>query len=211
MLISDSHRFIFVHVRKTGGSSMREALKQYAIPAAKGKALKLASYVGLVRDYRRFPFGLHASLASCQRLMPPAQFAECFKFGFVRNPWDRLASEYRFILGSPRHRRHKRVAAMGGIAEFLNYQRTREKGSQLEMLRRRDGELGVDFVGRFESLEADFGRACELIGIKPAGSLAHLNRGTGGDYRAMYDRRSVQLVARFWADEIEAFGYEFEG
>src|SRR5215813_4291404 len=30
MLISHSHRFIFIHVGKTGGMSMREVLKRYA-------------------------------------------------------------------------------------------------------------------------------------------------------------------------------------
>ena len=142
--------------------------------------------------------------------MPASEFNGYFKFGFVRNPWDRLASEYRFILNFPGHRRYKRVSAMSGMAEFLEYQRTREKGSQLEMLKRRSGELGVDFVGRFENLEADFSYACDQIGIKQTGALGHLNRGAGGDYRELYDEHSSRLVADYWAEEIEAFGYEFD-
>lgn len=190
---------------------MRETLTPYANPIAKGRVLKLASYLGLVRDYRQFPFGLHTSLTRCEGLMPAARFDSYFKFGFVRNPWDRLASEYRFILNFPKHRRFQRVSAMSGMAEFLEYQRTRDKGSQLQMLKRRDGRLGVDFVGRFESLEADFAHACDQIGIKNARALSHLNRGKGGDYRELYDDHSSGLVARYWAEEIDAFGYQFEG
>ena len=40
--------------------------------------------------------------------------------------------------------------------------------------------------------------------------LAHLNPSRTRDYRAYYTTESIDLVARYWRDEIELFGYKFE-
>ncbi|MDH3592105.1 MAG: hypothetical protein OER88_09510, partial [Planctomycetota bacterium] len=62
MLVSDSHRFIFVHVRKTAGSSVRRLLAPYALPPPPGLTRKVISRGGLSRHYRRHLFRAHTPL-----------------------------------------------------------------------------------------------------------------------------------------------------
>jgi len=75
-----------------------------------------------------------------------------------------------------------------------------------------DGEMALDFVGRYESLEKDFGAAMRQIGLagKIKLGLANVSKDHGArDYRSYYDERTRARMAEWYAGEIETFGYEF--
>src|SRR5262249_5469512 len=86
MLISQNPRFLFVHIQKTGGTSLEKVLCA---------ACPQVQQLGCRHD--------HASSA-CKILGP--DYHDYFKFAFVRNPWDRLVSWYSMIVqysqGKPR-------------------------------------------------------------------------------------------------------------
>lgn len=208
MVISDSKSFIFVHVQKTAGSSIRRLLQPYAVEGPRTRLNRLASRLGLVRDYRNFYFGHHDRLRAAQAVMPAERFEEMFKFGFVRNPWDRLVSWYAFLRQRPHHRRHKRVMALGSFDAYVEYEIRRDKISQFRMLRNEAGEIGVDFVGKFENLEADFNEVRRRLGVE--GELPVHNVTKHAPYQDCYTPQLAGRVREHWGDEIEAFGYEFE-
>jgi hypothetical protein len=67
----------------------------------------------------------------------------------------------------------------------------------------------VDFVGRFERLEEDWRTILERIGIayRP---LPHVNKSPRrGDYRDYYTDEGRDAVARYFAQDLEAWGYTF--
>jgi hypothetical protein len=70
------------------------------------------------------------------------------------------------------------------------------------------GKVGVDFVGRFETLERDFRHVCDVLGIEDD-SLPRLISGDGLDYTQHYDGETREAVARKYAEEIELFGFRF--
>ena len=75
------------------------------------------------------------------------------------------------------------------------------------------GDISVDFIGRFESLDDDWRLLCDVIGVKL--SLPHEMVGPvdvselRGRYRDYYDEETRRLVARRYERDIDAFGYEF--
>ena len=73
-----------------------------------------------------------------------------------------------------------------------------------------DGNLIVDFVGYFERLEEDFKEVCRRIGIPAAlpPPKAHAPR---KDYRSFYTDETRDLVAEAYAQDIDLFGYTFDG
>lgn len=210
MLISDSHQFIFPQVRKTASSSMQQILRPLCIPPPSGLLARLKSRARLEWDYHDYKFPLHADILSVKRRMPTAQFERYFKFAFVRNPWERLVSEYEFILHQPDHGRHRRVLALGTFADFIHLQISRRTSYQINMLCDCSNRLLVNFVGRFENLENDWANVCRQIGI-PLRSLPHRNATAHGPLGDYYDDDSIALVARHWAREIEMFGYSYPG
>ena len=207
MLISDSKRFIFVHVPKTAGSSLRELLRPHSNARRKSLIGSVLRPLGLPRDHRRFCFLTHGPLKTAQRIMDEETFRSYFKFAFVRNPWDRLVSEYNALMHKPGHRRYARVAKLGGFAGYLKYEAPRVAPNQVELLLNLDGQIGVDFIGRFERLNEDVRAVCERLGI-PC-DLPHVNGHPHAEYRQFYDEQTREYVRKHWARDIEAFGYEF--
>ena len=57
-----------------------------------------------------------------------------------------------------------------------------------------EGNLAVEFVGRFENLREHFRRVCEILRVSP--ELPHLNRTRHGHYRDYYDQESRAIIER---------------
>lgn len=219
MLISHSHRFIFFHVAKTGGISVRRALEPYAeeperfkIPRpARMKAGKPNPFYGVWEAML-----LHAKASDAQRELPVEVFEPYFKFAFVRNPWDLQVSMYHFILREETHIRHALVRSLGSFEAYLEWlvqtPNPFPKGAtrlQQEPLIDATGRLLVDFVGRYEHLAEDFEQVCQHLRLSV--QLPHLNRTEHQDFRRYYTDATRALVARHFAEDIERFGYTFDG
>ena len=65
----------------------------------------------------------------------------------------------------------------------------------------------LDFVGRYERLNADVRVVGERIGIPLV--LGHANASTRGDYRRYFGRTTREIVAEVYRADIEAFSYRF--
>lgn len=209
MLISDSHEFIFLRMRKVASTSMKSILLPMCLPRPAGRLAHLKSRAWLEWDYHRYVFRAHDDIRAAQKRMPADKFKRYFKFAFVRNPWDRLVSEYNFLLERPSHGRHARVKKLAGFKQFIQMQIPRNDAYQTNMLCDRQGHLLMDFVGKLENLQSDWQTVCTKIGI-PYVELQRKNATEHRHYQDYYDSESRQLVANHWGREIEMFGYTFE-
>ena len=208
MLISDSHAFIFVQMRKVASTSMQSILRPLCLERPAGRLVHLKSRARLEWDYRRYLFRTHDDILAAKRRMSAEKFQRYFKFAFVRNPWSRLVSEYEYILRQPEHGRHARVVRLGSFSEFIRMQIPRREAYQLNMLCDSSGELLTDFVGKLENLQNDWQIVCERIGIR-CELLPPRNVTQHDDYREYFSGEDVQLVAKHWAREIDQFDYSF--
>jgi len=208
MLLSTSHRFIFVHVNKVAGSSMKRALEHVGHKPSRKPFSKLKSKLGLARDYRRRFYPVHTYASQLQQELPRNVYDEFFKFAFVRNPWDWLASTYHYLCHTPSHRHHRQVAAMATFADYVDFEIARNKRTQAAFVCRDDDVL-VNFVGRFETLESDFAAICQRIGIDA--SLPHTNKVDHRNYRELYDTALIEKVSAHWQQDIKLFAYDFDG
>lgn len=182
--------FIFVHINKTGGTSVEKAL-------------------GL-----RFN---HQTVVEKINYMGESFWADKFTFAFVRHPWDRTVSHYHYRVKSnktglgDKHLNFKEWVVEVYLKKNREY-RNPEKMfmPQRQWLVNHHGEIAVSFVGRFEKLNEDFGKICQEIG-RPGISLPHYKASSRRDYREYYDSETIDIVAEVFAEDIEAFGYRFQG
>jgi hypothetical protein len=74
-----------------------------------------------------------------------------------------------------------------------------------------DGHQAVDFIGYYENLHEDFEIVKKKIGLPDECGLSHSNKSIHGDYRDYYTDETKQMLAEIFAEDIELFGYTFEG
>ena len=75
-----------------------------------------------------------------------------------------------------------------------------------------DGDVCVDFLGRFESLQEDFQHALGEIGLKFDHELPRAKTGlrqNGKHYRGYYDSHTREVVGDWYSREITLLGYSF--
>lgn len=216
MLLSHRYRFLFVHIAKTGGTSVRAALQRYRWRDPYYLPQWLASKMsGLAGHELAIKLPRHCKVITAQEMLPREFYNDLFKFGFVRNPWDLQVSSYHHI---KRERPHL-VLPDESFEEFLTrkldpnrpwqYHIDTSITPQSDYLVDLRGNLIVDFVGRYENLQNDFDHCCERIGL-PIQALPHRRKANDRSrYRDYYNATTQKLVAAHFERDIALFGYQF--
>ncbi len=210
-MYSRDQGFVFVHIPKTAGTSVYEALggerdgdDQHGFDRARGIPLQHMTAAEMI------------DLGYVTR----GEFDRCFSFCFVRNPWDRMVSEWKWRCGSALPRTHPYRYLKISLKRFLlegpswrgevGAKIRRHLLPQVAFIRDREGRSLVDFVGRFERLAEDFETACQRADLTDCSlGWAKKTRRGGASYADYYDDETQELVGRMFADDIETFGYEF--
>ncbi len=208
MLLSVSHRFLFIHVNKVAGTSVQHALQRFAEQPLRDGRSRLKHRLNLTRDFSKRPYAEHIHASRLQAQLPPAVFDEYFKFAFVRNPWDWLVSSYNYLCSNSIHRHHAQVAAMNSFEEYADFEIKRGKRSQSVFVCDAD-QVIVEYLGRFETLDDDFATVCRHLNIDAG--LPHVNESKHRDYREHYTDKVAEKVAEHWQSDIRLFAYEFDG
>jgi hypothetical protein len=218
MLLSLKYNFLFVHIAKTGGTSVRDALSPLRWRDPYYPIQFLCSRIsGLTGHRLGIKFPRHSKIIAAREMLPHELFEQLFKFVFVRNPWDLQVSSFHHI----RRERPQLMSHIETFEQFIKwkldparpYQYHVDTSIELQSDYAVDlhGKLLVNFVGRYENLAADFAEACRHIGIK-APALPHRRQATdrGKDYRSYYTDELRELVATRFRPDIDLFGYGFD-
>jgi Sulfotransferase family len=210
VIVSHRHRFIFAAVPKTGTHAVRQALREHLGDGD-------AEQVGLFLN-KRFPWADlaaiqhgHLSFRQVRPYVGEDAFAGYLKFAFVRNPFDRFISYCAFMLrgGDVFAQRPRDVMRHFLFAEPPDHHILFQP--QASLLVGEDGKtLLADAVGRVEEMQASYDVICARIGIASR-PLDRVNGTAHGDYRHYYDRALIDGVAARYAQDLELFGYTFEG
>lgn len=212
MVLSYQPPFLFVHIDKAAGSSIALALQPMESRRKSSRWRKRLLWLGGLNRlglYRELEFPAHAHAIEAKRCLPPRVYNSLFKFAFVRNPWDRLVSRYAYLLKVEDHPRHQFVKRMKGFDDYVAWEIRRAKFFQHTYVTDRDGKLIVDFIGYYERLQEDFAKVAARLNVKA--ELPRFNTSSHRDYRTYYSPATRELVGNYFKQDIELFGYDFDG
>ena len=233
MIVSHEHKFIFLKTKKTAGTSIELALeRRFAAPddvitpltkidearriGARGaQNWRLHGWWGSPRPLLQAPLvqiqrrGLrllqsHAGERRPALLVDDKVWRSYFKFAFDRNPWDRQVSFY--------HHRYRRetVPPLLRRASCKDDARARINNYEIYSI---DGDVAVDFVGRYESLEEDLKHALDQVWTLPQTDAAarqdHVPANQPSPIAIIMTTTRRAIVGDWYAREIELLDYEF--
>lgn len=185
-IFNREHNVVFIHVPRTAGTSM-----EYAPFLGGGGHERIREY--------------------------DAQ--DAFKFAFVRNPWDRFVSAF-FCQNNVRLEDRDKFNQFVLECSQLNHDilDTRNIESftvsgvyrvhfapQWYFLLDVHDKIGVDYVGKFESLQDDWRYVCERLGVEH--ELEHRRKTGHWPYEGYYTPDSWEIVGRLYSRDIALFGY----
>ncbi|MDO6564785.1 sulfotransferase family 2 domain-containing protein [Amphritea sp. 1_MG-2023] len=229
-MISKKYSCIFIHIPKTAGQSVEQL---FIDDEGLTKDTKYQLLLGINPDPEKGPERIsHLKACEYKQLgyVSEAEYENLFKFSFVRNPWERIVSEYRY-----RHFWKQfsfRDFVLSHLPEEDSYcDYSRHIIPQSDYLYDESGKLIVDYVGRFETLQDDFYKICQAIGFDN-NVIPHINKSglkkfrhkikrqigltksfqkDFKDYRAFFDDDTASIVENMYRKDIENFGYCFDG
>lgn len=216
MIISHGRSYIFVHIPKTGGTSLALALEAKAMkddiligdtPKAQRRRKRVKDLQTSGRLWK------HSKLVDIYGAVDQTQIEQYFVFTLVRNPWDRMVSYYHWLRGQGFDHPAVHLAQASDFTTFLNDAGTRASLRHDGAARYVSDRNGVDRCNlylRLEHLNADMARLEDGIGVLfPV--PPHENKSTRGAYQGYYSDADQALVGELFAEDVERFGYHFDG
>ena len=212
VIVSHRHKFVFVHINKCAGTSIAHALIPYLsntdiILGCTTEFEKLSD-----EGFQNGGLWKHSKAQEARAILGEEIWRDYFTFSFVRNPWDLVLSEYEWWLKTKYDNEHNagvEIKAMKDYSEYV-YSKYCTRRNCLDFVSDNVSTIIVDFVGRQETLQQDFDTVMETIGLSKT-KLPESNTTEHEHYSRYYTRKIRKLIAEFFAKDIEAFGYRFDG
>jgi hypothetical protein len=135
-----------------------------------------------------------------------------FKFTFVRNPFDRLASCFRHVIqkGSLQNiQNHPELHKNMSFERFVEVV-SNTKIENMDIHFRPQYTFlpeTPDFIGKFENIQKDFKLICDKIKIKNV-ELRHENKTDKVDFEKYYNVSTAKKVLKLYEKDFDMFGYE---
>ena len=200
MLVSDSHKFVLFHYPKTGGSSMTEVLGPYLNPKLNVPKVKFMRW----QSDHHIDLIQHRPITECIRAAEinatvPSIPKGYFRASFIRNPYSLVVSAWE----------GKKSFLDFVVNEVVTKKANFAKWTQFEYLCNDQGNILVDFVGRYEQLETDWQKFCYLVRL-PKLELPNLNTSNKGNYRQYYNEKTYRIVNKMFKRDFNFFKYSEE-
>lgn len=183
--------FIFIHINKTAGSSIKTA-------------------IGLTKKN-------HLTVKEIIDTHGVGQivFKNTYKFAVVRNPWDRALSQYKYrvktnqcnMKDEPIPFKDWVKKTYGKEKDSFYYSNPKMFLPQVDWLKDYNGEIRINKILRFENLNEEFSAVLKDIGIEK--QLPHYNKTKRVDYREYYNEETKLIIEDWFKEDIEQFGYSF--
>ncbi len=186
MFINHKHKFIFIHIPKNAGTSIRNSFD------IKGYDKQVVS--------KRYP---HSTCSEIKEYCGEKVWNEYYKFAFIRNPFDRLVSFYHFHKSDQyKHKIGRERAFNQSFKEWV--MNTNDKNVTHSQCYYLNDE--INFIGRYENLQIDFNKVCKATKITKY-TLPHFNKSQHESWQHYYDQELQDFVYKRYRLDFNRFNY----
>lgn len=178
-------KWIFIHIPRTGGTSLEYQLNNNS------------QINELTKHQSLHQVKLHLDIS------------EYFKFSFIRNPWDIVISKYL----APYYRKINSCTGKNLLYFLENYYPASNEAGDSFFDYFDPSEM--DFIGRFETREKDLNYISKMIGLEIDPSFSVKKKEmqrklkSKKHFTSYYDEQTLQIVYEKYKKDIEYFQYSF--
>lgn len=208
-MICTKNKILFLHIPKTGGTTIEKNIFPGYHPGTE------PDYSILCGWDDRFGWLSHLTMNQIIELCPRLDLSEYLAFTVVRNPWDRLVSEY-----------HWKISISGLRIPFFEYVRLLYLGETEVIQKYYKSPLAfeqhmrpqVSFllqsincvfrILRFENFKHEVRQIFRMCGANTE-SLPRIRASNHTHYTHYYNSCSIDMVRDLYQDDIEQFGYSY--
>ena len=240
MIVSHSHKFIFIKPRKVAGTTIELKLSpflqagDYATPIEpQEEPLRVCEkgvYIGKIHNKKLgLPLRLrdHSTLKKAY-LVLENKVQNYLIISACRNPWDRAVSQFfwsyrkRNIINekfSIQKTEFNRFTKIYGPQNWINliYGRKRQRTLNSCHLYKINKKIAANFVIRYEHLEKDFSALRQFLNLPEEKNSKNYNAKSvsrpnqSREWQNFYFEDTKELVRQCCNEEIQLFNYDFEG
>jgi len=183
---------IFIHIPKTAGTSLVQSI--YGDVSAEG----------------------HRNIEFYKNIFSN-ELPNFFKFCFVRNPYDRLYSSYKFLQKGGMNKNDAKsfdthLKQYADFEDFVLNGLTKALLKEIihfipqtHFICNGKGLVLVDFIGKFENLKQDIGKLEKKLDLEII--LPHLNSNKKENYLSIYTDEMLEKVKEFYENDFKILGY----
>ena len=234
MIVSHKHKFIFVRPRKTAGTTMQNVLSKIC-----GEDDIITS--GYDDGNRNIDKSCwdghpHPHLWDIKKLVGDDVWDDYYKFTFVRNPFDITVSRFFWNVSGKGQKGYettkegfrdwfekylstdlfhdaKYYSANLAYPFLIDARCVSDNNLPIFPQGTLNREISLDFIGRFENIQADFDFLCDNIGIDRL-QLRDKNSKTKTrkdktNYREWYDEEMIEKINYKFEKDLDLLGYGF--
>jgi chondroitin 4-sulfotransferase 11 len=229
-------KYLFTHNPKTGGSTLHNLLPNndwhnldgpISIREMTTEQIQASVKLAYESKPHHYTINQHKKVGT----FSDDELEQAFKFTFVRNPFDRLVSEYHMIIENSNFGEHaiytdgfelsfetflkhaKRVVNFGTYfmwnpGPFRGVHPNHLTPQNLYVFDQE--EKIVDYAARFENFEEDIINILEAIGLEVPKEIPRIGASSSRkNYREYYDDETIKMVEKIYEKDLNLFGYEY--
>ena len=225
-------KYIFFHIPKTGGTTVLHMLPG-GTPAEKGRFHNVNSYClredlspEMMKEVVKkryasklwhFTIRQHLDIG----IFTQSEINDCFSFAFVRNPYDRMVSQYLYRCRIDENFR-KTYTNFDDFMVFVG--RVHDEATRTPSIlsgfmsnhlieQNRwvfENSVQIRHVFRFENFEQDLKKVMAFLEIDPSKQIGHYKKSKRTkEYKAYYSHTSREAVERIYGEDCRLFGYKY--
>lgn len=214
---------LFIHIPKNAGMTIRRSnvLTNKIIPISKDRHISreytrnLESAMKISQDGNGYEHARYRDVSAKLRSQHTA-------FAVIRNPWDRVVSRYYFAKKII-EKEKKQPSSYADISSFEAFLEERHKWGNKDFYWHRavrgwypakehvideTGQVRCDII-RFENLNEDIERYFGIKKMTEARNVTFRND-PKPSYKEIYNDKTIQIVADWYKDDIEYWGFDFD-
>jgi hypothetical protein len=215
-MVSHKYKCIFVHIPKAGGTS----IEQLIWPSERDRT-ESNLWMGFVDKYNnKYQTGglQHLFASQIQQELGADVFSEYFKFTMVRNPWDKIVSQFTYMNKRKDLREYIEMKEGDCFKTYLSLIQKKahvQWEPQYKFFLDKNGDQIVDFIGRFENFNDEVHNILDSINVKTkffnitTKKIPHSKKSIRSNYRDYYDEESREIVSHLYREDIEMLDYSF--